>query len=91
MRIKEHEMTRSVARETGTPFRRPTNVSLDAALIDKAKELGINVSRACEDGLAKEVKEELGRRWLKDNQAAIESSNAYVEKHGLPLAKYRPF
>ncbi|MFA7668886.1 MAG: type II toxin-antitoxin system CcdA family antitoxin, partial [Burkholderiaceae bacterium] len=29
--------------------------------------------------------------WLAENQEAIESSNAYVEKHGLPLAKHRMF
>ena len=30
-------------------------------------------------------------RWLAENHEAIESSNAFVEKHGLPLAKYRMF
>ncbi len=84
-------MTRSTAREARAPFRRPTNISLDAAMIDDAKELGINISRACEEGLAKQISEERGRRWLKENRAAIESSNAWVEEHGLPLAKYRPF
>jgi antitoxin CcdA len=29
--------------------------------------------------------------WRKTNQAALESSNAYVAQHGLPLAKYRCF
>ena len=28
-------------------------------------------------------------RWIAENQAAIESSNAFVEQHGLPLAQYR--
>ncbi|MES2057575.1 MAG: type II toxin-antitoxin system CcdA family antitoxin [Pseudomonadota bacterium] len=43
-------MSKSTVRETPV-FRRPTNVSLDAALIGEAKELGINVSRACRDAI----------------------------------------
>ena len=73
-----------------TPLRRkPTNVSLDAALVADAKALGINLSRACETGLAAELKAERERQWREENAEAIASSNAYVEKYGLPLAKYR--
>jgi len=84
-------MSRSILREPGTPFRRPTNISLDSAMIEEAKELGINISRACEQGLAKQISEERGRRWLEENREAIASSNAWFEEHGLPLAKYRQF
>ena len=31
------------------------------------------------------------KQWLRKNNAALDSSNEYVEKHGLPLAKYRQF
>jgi Post-segregation antitoxin (ccd killing mechanism protein) encoded by the F plasmid len=31
------------------------------------------------------------QRWLDENKEAIGSSNAIVEKHGLPLAKHRQF
>ena len=31
------------------------------------------------------------QQWRKENRDAIASSNAYVEKHGLPLAQYRLF
>ncbi len=27
------------------------------------------------------------RRWLEDNAAALDAANAYVEAHGLPLAR----
>ena len=30
-------------------------------------------------------------RWLEENREALESSNAWVREHGLPLAKYRMF
>jgi antitoxin CcdA len=31
------------------------------------------------------------KRWLEENREALESSNAYVEARGLPLAKHRPY
>jgi antitoxin CcdA len=71
--------------------RRPTNVSLAGELIDDAKRLDINISQACEQGLAVAVKKALDEQWIADNWEAIQSSNAYVEKYGLPLAKYRMF
>ena len=71
--------------------KRPTNVSLSADLVDEAKRLGVNLSQACEAGLAERVRATASQRWKQDNQAAIESSNAYVEKNGLPLARYRQF
>ncbi|THD36745.1 MAG: post-segregation antitoxin CcdA [Sphingomonas sp.] len=84
-------MPRSRVREETAPFRRPTNVSLDAALVEQARELGINVSRACEDGLSDVVRAERRRRWIEENREAMEASNAYVAENGLPLAKYRMF
>jgi antitoxin CcdA len=73
------------------PTRRPTNVSLPEPLVEEAKALGVNLSRACETGLAAAVKAERERRWLAENREALESWNEYVEKHGLPLAEYRQF
>jgi antitoxin CcdA len=72
-------------------IKRATNVSIRSDLIDEAKQLGINISEACEQGLEKEVAKTRAEQWLEENRAALESSNAYVEKHGLPLARYRQF
>jgi antitoxin CcdA len=71
--------------------KRATNVSLNSSLLDEARELGINVSRACERGLAQQIAEERGKRWLADNRDAIAASNQYVERHGVPLARFRRF
>ena len=70
---------------------RPTNVSLRTDLLDRAKALGINVSSACERGLELRISETEAQRWLEENRAAIQSSNAYVDAHDLPLAKHRPY
>jgi antitoxin CcdA len=71
--------------------RRPTNVSLSTDLLEQARELGVNVSRACERGLIAQIAEDRARRWLEENRSVIESSNQYVEQHELPLARYRQF
>ena len=77
--------------ESGTAPKRATNISLSPDLLEEAKALGVNVSRACERGLALQISEVRAQRWLEENKEALASSNAYVEKNGLPLADYRQF
>ena len=72
-------------------LKRATNVTLSEPLLAEAKTLGINISQAAEAGVAGAVAEKRAERWAHENHAAIQSSNAYVEQHGLPLAKYRTF
>ena len=71
--------------------RRPTNVSLSRDHLAEARELGINISQACERGLVETIAEERAARWLEENRGALESYNRYVEEHGLPLADLRLF
>ncbi len=71
--------------------RRATSVSLDEALLAGAKPLRINVSQAAEAGVGSAVAEKRAELWLERNREALESSNAYVEQHGLPLAGHRNF
>ena len=82
-------MPRSATTVSGS--RRPTNVTLPDALLRDARELGINLSQACERGLVAEVTAVRRQRWLEQNQEAIQSYNDYVAQHGLPLAAYRQF
>jgi antitoxin CcdA len=79
------------ARRRDNTERRPTNVSLSDPLITEAKALGINISQAAENGIVEAIRKRKAEQWLIENREAIESSNAYVEKHGLPLARYRQF
>jgi antitoxin CcdA len=71
--------------------RKATNVSINEAVLADAKALNIKMSRAAEAGIAEAVRAEKNRQWLEENREAIESSNAYVEQHGLPRARYRLF
>ncbi len=83
--------TRLSRSDEARAVRRATNVSLDTKLIAAAKDYGINVSRACEEGLAKQVSAERSRPWQDENKEAIDGYNAWIAGHGLPLAKYRMF
>ena len=71
--------------------KKATNVSLAETLIAEAKALHINVSQAAEAGLARAVAEKRAELWLEENREAIESSNDYVNRHGLPLERFRMF
>jgi antitoxin CcdA len=71
--------------------RRPTNVTLDRTLVEEAKAMGINLSQACERGIADQLAKVRSERWLAENRAAIDAYNAHVEEHGLPLARFRQF
>lgn len=73
------------------PLRQRTNVTLSESLLQEARQLKINLSQACERGLAAEVSETKRRKWLQENEAAINAWNAYVEEHDVPLAEYRQF
>lgn len=71
--------------------RRPTNISLDRGLVEDARALGINLSQACEWGLARQIREKRREQWLQDNSAALASSNDYIDTNGVPLADHRQF
>lgn len=71
--------------------RRATNITLPEALLREAKALKVNMSQACERGLAAEVARARREVWLAENRAAMDAWNAHVEAHGLPLAEYRRF
>ncbi|TRL35037.1 type II toxin-antitoxin system CcdA family antitoxin [Rhizobium straminoryzae] len=66
-------------------------ISIDRALLAEATDLKLDVSRAAEDGIARAVKAEKERLWRIENAEAIAAENTDIEKHGLPLAKYRLF
>jgi antitoxin CcdA len=71
--------------------KRPTNLSLNAKVLELARELGMNISQTVDTLLADEVRKRYFERWSVDNAEAIAHYNARIEREGLPLAKYRTF
>ena len=71
--------------------KRPTNLSLNAKVLDAARELGMNLSATVDALLADEVRKRYWARWNEDNKDAVAHYNARIEREGLPLARYRTF
>lgn len=71
--------------------RRATNVSLDASSVDEARQLGINLSQACELGLKQAISEARSVIWREENKAAIEAYNESIDRNGIPLEDLRIF
>ncbi len=71
--------------------RKPQDLTVSEALVTEAEALGLGVTSAAEQGIARAIKAEKERRWKIENADAVKADNEYVAKHGLPLAKYRQF
>jgi antitoxin CcdA len=71
--------------------RRSTSLTLDRHLLDEAKALGVNVSRAAEQGVALAIRAAQARRWREENARAIEDYNRFVAASGVPLSGFRKF
>jgi antitoxin CcdA len=74
-----------------TAPRRSTSLTLDRRLLDEARELGVNVSRAAEDGVVLAIRAARGRRWREENAAAMDDYNRFIDAHGVPLSEFRKF
>lgn len=73
------------------PLKRAVNLSLNAKVLDTARELGLNLSATVDVLLAEEVRKRYWERWNEENKEAIAHYNARIEREGLPLARYRTF
>ena len=82
MRIDVFEISMNSLYDTAA-LKRPTNVSVNADLLLKAKALDINLSATLEAALAAEVKRRRAEQWLKDNKPSLDAYNKFVEKHGV--------
>jgi antitoxin CcdA len=71
--------------------KRAINLSLNAKVVDRARELGLNLSATVDALLAAEVEKQYWQRWNEENKEAIAHYNARIEREGLPLARYRSF
>lgn len=66
-------------------------MTLDGAVLDEARRLGINISQAAEGGVIAAIRAERARNWKEENAQAIADYNAFVEANGVPLAEFRKF
>lgn len=59
------------------------NLSIDAALVEEAKTLGINISEMTETALREKLKTLRYEAWLKANEATFAAKRADIEENGL--------
>jgi antitoxin CcdA len=62
--------------------KRPTNLTLNAKVLDTAKDLGMNISATVDELLRQAVIKAYTERWNEDNQGAIADYNARIEREG---------
>lgn len=78
---------------TNAPRRRKkaTNLSIDHALLDRARSLKLNLSQVVEAGLTEAIRRHERAQWLEKNRAALDAYNDHVEKHGVFSGGLRSF
>jgi len=71
---------------------RSTKVPLNSDLVEEARAMDIDLSRAAEAGIARAITiEKATRDFERDHADVIRSNNEFIARHGLPLRKYRTF
>ncbi|MCU0699595.1 MAG: type II toxin-antitoxin system CcdA family antitoxin [Myxococcaceae bacterium] len=65
------------------PRRKATNVTLDEALVDEARALGLNLSQIFEAHLAVVLRQHRVAAWQKENAEAFDAYNAFVARAGI--------
>ena len=63
--------------------KRAANLSINADLLSKAKELDINLSATLEQALIEALRKRQRDQWVAENQGAIEDYNEHVDKQGV--------
>ncbi|MDP4529080.1 type II toxin-antitoxin system CcdA family antitoxin [Alkalimonas delamerensis] len=71
--------------------KKPTNVSINCDLLEKARELNINLSATLEQALAEQVRNEQRAQWLRENADAIQAYNQFVAANGTFSDSVRKF
>jgi antitoxin CcdA len=62
-----------------------THVALPEALLEQARSLDIDVSKAALAGLTNEVTRALAERWAAENSGAVEDWARYLHDNGQPF------
>ena len=71
--------------------RKPTKLSVNSDLLEKARELGVDLGSTLEEALALEVHKKQRETWLEENREAIEAYNELVARHGVFSTGLRGF
>jgi len=62
--------------------KKSANLSINADLLQQAKQLNINLSQTLELRLAEIIRQAQREQWLAENKPALEQYNKRIEAHG---------
>jgi len=62
--------------------KKSANLSINADLLQQAKQLNINLSQTFEQHLAEIIRQAQRSHWLAENKSAIDEYNRRIEKRG---------
>ncbi|HBL30021.1 MAG TPA: acetoacetyl-CoA synthase [Acidobacteria bacterium] len=84
------------ARTTGGLFdpaaaRKPTRLRVNGDLLEKARDLGVNLAALLEEAIALEVQKRQREAWRAENREAIEAYNELVARDGVFSSGLRGF
>ena len=71
--------------------KKPARLRVNGDLLEKARELGVDLDSTLEDALALEVHKRQRETWLKENREAIEAYNELVAQQGVFSTGLRGF
>jgi antitoxin CcdA len=71
--------------------KRATNLTLSVNLVEQARSLNVNLSRAAEDGIARAIASAKDAQWVERNKGAMDDYNRFVGEQGLILEDGRLF
>jgi antitoxin CcdA len=73
------------------PSKKATNISLAMDVYLDAKNLGINISKVCEQRLREEIQMRKEQQWNAQHAEFIAAYNGVVEAEGVALQEWRAF
>lgn len=71
--------------------KKPTNLSLNSDLLNKCRDMNINLSATLEQALSERLARTKAEKWADENKNAIKAYNEFVEKNGCFSDEYREF
>ncbi len=76
---------------TSLRLKKTVSVTLEPALLQQAREAGINLSALLAEALKREIRSGAAEKWQQENRAALQELNRITDEHGLLSDDYRTF
>jgi len=89
--MEAHKTATSSVPYDRTAAKKATSLPVNSDLLEKARELGVDLAATLEEALALEVHRKQRETWLEENREAIEAYNELVTQHGVFSTGLRGF